>query len=87
MVAVHEAVAQLLNHSHEMIRKKAVIIIIKFYRIYPAAIDQMDNKMKKALCDKDPSVMGAALNYFEFEVKTRPMDFKDLINSFVVILK
>ena len=43
--------------------------------------------MKKALCDKDPSVMAASLNYFSDQVKIRPNDFKDLINSFVVILK
>jgi AP-4 complex subunit epsilon-1 len=47
-----------------MIRKKSVIVIIKFYRFYPSAIEQMDVKMKKALCDKDPSVMQAGLNYF-----------------------
>lgn len=47
----------------------------------------MDMKMKKALCDKDPSVMNAAVNYFVEEVRKRPQDFKDLINSFVVILK
>jgi AP-4 complex subunit epsilon-1 len=63
-MAVHEAVAKLLSHNHEMIRKKAVIVIIKFHKIYPSAIDQMDVKMKKALCDKDPSVMAASLNYF-----------------------
>jgi AP-4 complex subunit epsilon-1 len=70
-----------------MIRKKAVIVIIKFHKIYPSAIDQMDMKMKKALCDKDPSVMAASLNYFSDQVKQRPSDYKDLINSFVVILK
>ncbi len=47
-----------------MIRKKAVIVIIKFYKIYPSAIEGMDSKMKKVLCDKDPSVMQASLNYF-----------------------
>jgi AP-4 complex subunit epsilon-1 len=47
-----------------MIRKKAVIVIIKFYKFYPQAIEGMDTKMKKALCDKDPSVMQASLNYF-----------------------
>jgi AP-4 complex subunit epsilon-1 len=70
-----------------MIRKKAVIVIIKFHKIYPSAIDQMDMKMKKALCDKDPSVMAASLNYFSDQVKQRPADYKDLVNSFVVILK
>ena len=85
LLAVHEAVSRLLAHNHEMIRKKAVMVLMKFHKIYP--IDQMDIKMKKALCDKDPSVMAASLNYFAEQVKQRPNDFKDLVNSFVVILK
>jgi vesicle coat complex subunit len=47
-----------------MIRKKAVIVINKMYKSFPSSIDQMDLKMKKALCDKDPSVMACTLNYF-----------------------
>ena len=47
-----------------MIRKKAVMVMIKMYKTYPTAFDQMDLKMKKSLCDKDPSVMSATLNYF-----------------------
>jgi hypothetical protein len=43
--------------------------------------------MKKALCDKDPSVMAAALNYFKDESRKRPNDFKDLVESFIIILK
>jgi AP-4 complex subunit epsilon-1 len=86
-MAVHEAVQRLLSHTHEMIRKKAVMVIIKFYKFCPQAIDQMDMKMKKSLCDKDPSVMQASLNYFSDQVRIRPADFKDLVNSFVVILK
>ena len=70
-----------------MIRKKAVIVVLKFYKINPQCIEQMDIKMKKALCDKDPSVMAASLNYFSEQVKSSPTDYKDLINSFVVILK
>jgi AP-4 complex subunit epsilon-1 len=87
IMAVSEAVQRLLNHAHEMIRKKSVIVLLRFYKQYPSAIDQMDTKMKKALCDKDPSVMSTALNYFAEQVKHRPQDFKDLVNSLVVILK
>jgi AP-4 complex subunit epsilon-1 len=86
-MAVHEAVQKLLTHTHEMIRKKAVMVILKMYKLQPTVIDQMDLKMKKALCDKDPSVMSATLNYFSEQVKMRGADFKDLVNSFVVILK
>jgi AP-4 complex subunit epsilon-1 len=86
-MAVHEAVQKLLTHTHEMIRKKAVMVILKMYKLQPTVIDQMDLKMKKALCDKDPSVMSATLNYFSEQVRMRGADFKDLVNSFVVILK
>ena len=63
------------------------MVILKMHKAYPTIIDQIDLKMKKALCDKDPSVMAATLNYFCDQVKSRPADFKDLVNSFVVILK
>ena len=43
--------------------------------------------MKKALCDKDPQVMAATLNYFLEMVKKSPGEYKDLANSFVVILR
>lgn len=70
-----------------MIRKKAVMVLLKMYKTSPQAIDGMDQKMKKALCDKDPQVMAATLNYFGEVVKKSPSDYKDLVNSFVVILK
>jgi AP-4 complex subunit epsilon-1 len=60
-----------------MIRKKAVIVIMKFNHVMP--IDQFDMKMKRALCDKDPSVMAASLNHFVEVCKTRPEDHKDLV--------
>jgi AP-4 complex subunit epsilon-1 len=87
LMAVNESVQKLLQHAHEMIRKKAVMVLFKMYKTYPQAIDQMDAKMKKALCDKDPQVMAATLNYFADAVKKNPSDYKDLVNSFVVILK
>jgi AP-4 complex subunit epsilon-1 len=70
-----------------MIRKKAVMVLFKMHKQFPQAIDQMDVKMKKALCDKDPQVMAATLNYFADQVRKSPSDYKDLVNSFVVILK
>mmetsp|Transcript_19763 Transcript_19763/g.14496 ORF Transcript_19763/g.14496 Transcript_19763/m.14496 type:complete len:144 (+) Transcript_19763:183-614(+) len=62
--AVSEAVQRLMTHPHEMIRKKSVMVILKFHKFMPNAVEQIDLKMKKALCDKDPSVMQAALNFF-----------------------
>jgi AP-4 complex subunit epsilon-1 len=54
LMAVNDGVQKLLQHTHEMIRKKAVMIMFKMYKQYPQAIEGMDAKMKKALCDKDP---------------------------------
>ena len=77
ITAVSDIVHQLMNHTHELIRKKAVMVLISFNKVTP--VDQFDTKMKRALCDKDPSVMNAALNYFLDEVKKRPSEFKDLV--------
>ena len=63
------------------------MVMIKMHKVHPQIFDGIDLKMKKALCDKDPSVMAATLNFFCDQVKQRPADFKDLVNSFVVILK
>ena len=54
LMAVNDGVQKLLAHTHEMIRKKAVMIMFKMYKQQPQAIEGMDAKMKKALCDKDP---------------------------------
>ena len=85
IMAVQESVSRLLDHQHEMIRKKSVMVLNKFNKTVP--IELVDQKMKKALCDKDPSVMACALNYFLDEIRKRPNDYKDLVNHFVVILK
>jgi hypothetical protein len=48
----------------------------------------MHDKMKRALCDKDPSVMGVVLNvYYDEMRKPGTSKFKDLASSFAVILK
>ena len=61
------------------------MVLISFNSVQP--IEAFDTHMKRALCDRDPSVMAASLNYYQDEVKKRPSEFKDLINSFIIILK
>ena len=43
--------------------------------------------MKKALCDREPSVMAAALNLYVSEAKENPRNYRELASSFVIILK
>jgi AP-4 complex subunit epsilon-1 len=84
VMAVKDAVDQLLSHQHEMIRKKAVIVLMKFNKCMP--IEQFEQKMKKALCDKDPQVMAASLNHYVEVCRTNPHEHKDLMQSFLIIL-
>jgi len=59
--------------------------LISFHNVIP--IENFETHMKRALCDRDPSVMAASLNYYVDEVRKRPGSFKELINSFIIILK
>jgi len=43
--------------------------------------------MKQALCDRDPSVMAASLCHFVEAVKQNPQNYKDLVPSFIIIIK
>lgn len=85
VAAVSELVTGLLDHTHEMIRKKAVMVLMKFNKIQP--IEGFDVKMQKALCDKDPGVMACALNYFQEEVRKNPSQYVSLLQTFTIILK
>lgn len=85
--AVKEPVYKLLSHKNSWIKKKAVMVAHRFYVLNPSLIDDLDPKMKTALCDKDPCVMAASLNYFHTVIKENPNRYKDLVPSLVVILK
>ena len=85
--ALIEPVNTLLQDSNEIIRKKSVMVFQKFNKISPGSISDIQDKMKRALCDKDPSVMAASLNLFYDMIKVNPSKFKDITSSFVVILK
>ena len=43
--------------------------------------------MRKALCDVEPSVMGASLNLYLEAIKEDPNKYKEHTGSFVLILK
>ena len=45
------------------------------------------DRIKRILCDKDPSVMGASLVLLYAFIVDDPAEFKDLVPSFVSILK
>lgn len=53
-----------------------------------SCLDLVMDKVRRALCDRNPSVMAASLNMFSDLIKTNGRErYMDLISSFVSILK
>uniref|UniRef100_A0A4W3JUA6 Adaptor related protein complex 4 subunit epsilon 1 n=1 Tax=Callorhinchus milii TaxID=7868 RepID=A0A4W3JUA6_CALMI len=85
--AVLPLVEEKLLHSKEIIRRKAVLALHKFYLIAPNQVQHIHDKFRKALCDRDPGVMAASLHIYLLLIKENPEGYKDLTGSFVTILK
>uniref|UniRef100_A0A665VCJ4 AP-4 complex subunit epsilon n=1 Tax=Echeneis naucrates TaxID=173247 RepID=A0A665VCJ4_ECHNA len=85
--AILPLVEEKLNHPKEIIRRKAVLALYKFYLIAPNQVQHIHNKFRKALCDKDPGVMTASLHIYLQMIQENPEGYKDLTASFVTILK
>ncbi|PWA30526.1 hypothetical protein CCH79_00015363 [Gambusia affinis] len=85
--AILPLVEEKLNHPKEIIRRKAVLALYKFYLIAPNQVQHIHNKFRKALCDKDPGVMSASLHIYLQLIQENPEGYKDLAPSFVTILK
>ena len=62
--AVLPIIANLLKHDQEIIRKKAVMLLQRFHSLQADSVSTMGDKFRRALCDRDPSVMGASLHLF-----------------------
>nr|XP_023672930.1 AP-4 complex subunit epsilon-1 [Paramormyrops kingsleyae] len=85
--AVLPLVEDKLTHSKEIIRRKAVLALYKFYLMAPNQVQHIHDKFRRALCDKDPGVMTASLHIYLQMIKESPENYKELAGSFVVILK
>ncbi|KAG7367427.1 adaptin N terminal region-domain containing protein [Nitzschia inconspicua] len=87
--AMSGEVTKLITHDSETVRKKAIITLHRFYELAPDVVtfDELYEKVRKVLCDRDPAVMGSVLNVIEEMAKEDPTKFKDLIPSLVSILK
>uniref|UniRef100_A0A9J7X7R3 AP-4 complex subunit epsilon n=1 Tax=Cyprinus carpio carpio TaxID=630221 RepID=A0A9J7X7R3_CYPCA len=84
--AVLPLVEDKLSHPKEIIRRKAVLALYKFYLIAPNQVQHIHAKFCKALSDKDPGVMASSLHIY-LQLIRSPDSYKDLTGSFVTILK
>ncbi|KAF6350759.1 hypothetical protein mRhiFer1_000801 [Rhinolophus ferrumequinum] len=85
--AVLPLIEDKLQHSKEIIRRKAVLALYKFYLIAPNQVQHIHIKFRKALCDRDVGVMAASLHIYLRMIKENSSGYKDLTGSFVTILK
>ncbi|KAM9090436.1 AP-4 complex subunit epsilon-1 isoform 3-T4 [Megaptera novaeangliae] len=85
--AVLPLIEDKLQHSKEIIRRKAVLALYKFYLIAPNQVQHIHIKFRKALCDRDVGVMAASLHIYLKMIKENSSAYKDLTGSFVTILK
>ncbi|KAM8804405.1 AP-4 complex subunit epsilon-1 [Eudromia elegans] len=85
--AVLPLIEDKLQHSKEIIRRKAVQALYKFYLIAPNQVQHIHDKFRKALCDRDVGVMAASLHIYLQMIKENSSGYKDLAGSFVTILK
>ncbi|CAD7698737.1 unnamed protein product [Ostreobium quekettii] len=85
-------VVKLISHPKEVVRKKAVMALHRFFQLDPksegplAGVD-LDRQFRQALCDKDPSVMAACLCALHDMIKMNTPAFRNLIPSLISILK
>jgi AP-4 complex subunit epsilon-1 len=85
--SITEHVVRLLGHTTDLVRKKAILVLQKIKQETGSAVPEYKDKMKKGLCDREPSVMSASLNLYLEEVRENPRKYRDLTSSFVIILK
>jgi AP-4 complex subunit epsilon-1 len=85
--AVLTQVVDLLSHRKEQVRKKAVMALHRFHQRSPSSVAHLHGKFRQMLCDKDPSVMSAALCALHDLILADATPHKNLIPSFVSILK
>ncbi|KAK2989926.1 hypothetical protein RJ640_013850, partial [Escallonia rubra] len=85
--AVLPQVVELLEHPKESVRKKAVMALHRFYQRSSSSVSHLVSNFRKKLCDSDPGVMGATLCPLFDLITIDVNSYKDLVVSFVSILK
>jgi len=86
---VSAQVVGLLEHSAETVRKKAIIALHRLHQLAPDVVTKQEviEKVRRMLCDRDPAVMGSTLNVIEAMARVDVQPFKDLVPSLISILK
>lgn len=85
--AISPLIFKLFSHPQEVVRKKAIVAVHRLFKIVPETVLDQKDMIRKVLCDPDPGVMGASLHVLFEMSKSSPTGNKDLVPSYVSILK
>jgi len=85
--AISPLIFKLLSHAQDVVRKKTIVAVHRFFKLVPENVIEHKDQIRRVLCDPDPSVMGASLHILYEMAKASPASCKDLVPSFVSILK
>lgn len=66
------------KYSREVIRKKAVMAMLKFYMMDPEMAKEYISVFHSTLCDRDPTVMAATLNAYLVLIQVRAHAYRYL---------
>ncbi|OCT89592.1 hypothetical protein XELAEV_18018210mg [Xenopus laevis] len=86
-VSLIRSITALTSRQVEIVRRKAILALYKFYLIAPTQIQHIHEKFRKALCDRDAGVMAASLHIYYEVIQDNPAGYKDLAGSLITILK
>ncbi|KAI9231381.1 MAG: Clathrin/coatomer adaptor, adaptin-like protein [Podila humilis] len=78
-----------LSHTHESVRKRALIVLKSFYVQQPELVAPYLSQIRECLYDHEPSVMSAALGFFVVVVKNHEhaKDMKGMVPVLIKILQ
>jgi len=86
MSAINPEILGLLKHNSAFVRKRVAGCMHAFWRKSDGAIGD-HKEFRQVLCDRDPSVMGAVLALYHDICLGDPAGQRDLLPSFISILK
>ncbi|KAK3842985.1 MAG: Clathrin/coatomer adaptor, adaptin-like protein [Linnemannia gamsii] len=76
-----------LSHTHESVRKRALIALKNFLTLGADLVLPYLDQIKDSLYDPEPSVMSAALGFFAIAAKDHAREMKELVPALIKILQ
>ena len=76
-----------IPNVRELVRKKAVMVMHRFFLLSPESVTHLEDDFRRSLSDRDPGVMEASLILFHDLIRSDTAKYKDLVDSFVMILQ